>query len=246
MELKTFEFKGTISDAGQLEGYGAVYGNVDLGGDMLGPNSCVNVDEFVKTGSLMVGHAWGTLGVGTFDLATQDEKGLFFKATYHTDQASQAARTIATERLARGKFVGLSIGYSVVADERKNIDGKDFRYISKWKAFEVSQVATPMNPLAGATGGKSFEDEYDGALMLVKSVLMRAQGIKTLRETQGRESLSALNTDRLKALTAETDGLLSSLKSLLEEPKPTGLSEAEMGEIHLAMAKQALVAAGLL
>lgn len=232
MERKIFQFKGTMNDAGAIEGYGAVYGNRDLGNDILAPGSCTNVDEFVKSGSLMVGHAWGSLPVATIDSAHQDDTGLFFKATYHSDEASQQARTVAAERLARGKFVGLSIGYSTEAAEQKQVDGVDCRYITKWAAFEISQVATPMNPLAGATAAKSFEDQYEDALTLLRSVVDRAQGIKALREKDNRK-LSDINMDRIKALAAANDGLLITIKSILAEPVP-GASELELAESRLA------------
>lgn len=244
MERKIFEFKGTMNDAGTIEGYGAVYGNRDLGNDILAPGSCTNVDEFVKTGSLMVGHAWGALPVATIDAAHQDDKGLFFKATYHSDGASQQARTVAAERLARGKFVGLSIGYATESAEQKQVDGVDCRYITKWAAFEISQVATPMNPLAGATAAKSFEDQYEEALTLLQLVVNRAQGIKTLREKDSRK-LSDINMDRIKALAAATDGLLIPIKSILSEPV-TGVSERELADARLAMARATAMQFGLI
>jgi HK97 family phage prohead protease len=217
MERKTFQIKdATLSDAGTLEGYGAVYGNVDLGGDILERNSCRNVSDFVQRGAILVGHNWSGLPVATIEDAKQDETGLWFRAQYHSDDESQRARIVAKERLDRGKFLGLSIGYSTVEAEFGTLDGKQIRRIKSWDAHEVSQVVTPMNPQAGATSAKSFEDEYEAALAAVRDFVRRTEALKTLRAAEGRK-LSELNRSRLQALAADQEGLLSTVKGLLAE-----------------------------
>jgi uncharacterized protein len=237
MERKIFQLKDAkVSDAGTLEGYGAVYGNVDLGGDVLERDSCANVEEFVKNGCLLVGHAWGALGVATIDDAKQDQIGLWFKATYHSDEDSQKARIVAKERLDRGKFVGLSIGYGTLDYSYGDDNGKRIRRISKWNAYEISQVTTPMNPLAGATGAKSFDDQYQAALAAVKELVDRAKGIQTLRQKDGRD-LSDLNRSRIEALAAETEGLLPLIKDLLAKPGEP-VDEAALADARLWIAKQ--------
>lgn len=239
MERKIFQLKDAkVSDEGTLEGYGAVYGNVDLGGDRLERDSCANVEEFVKNGSILVGHAWGSLGVATIDEAKQDQIGLWFRATYHSDEDSQKARTVAKERLERGKFVGLSIGYETLKHAYEEEQGRSIRSISKWNAYEISQVTTPMNPLAGATGAKSFDDQYETALAAVKGLVDRAKGIRTLRQKDGRD-LSALNRSRIEALAAETEGLLPLIKDLLSRPDEPA-DEAALADARLWMAKQRL------
>jgi HK97 family phage prohead protease len=239
MDRKIFQLKDAkMSDDhhGTLEGYGAVYGNVDLGGDVLERDSCANVEEFVKNGTILVGHAWGALGVATIDDAKQDAIGLWFRANYHSDADSQKARTVAKERLERNKFVGLSIGYATIDATYGEESGRHVRRISKWNAYEISQVTTPMNPLAGATGAKSFDDQYGAALAAVKELVDRAKGIQALRQKDGRD-LSALNRSRIEALAAETEGLLPLIKDLLSRPDEPA-DEAALADVRLWLAKQ--------
>jgi len=242
MERKVFEFKGSVTDAGELSGMGAAYGNVDLGGDILEANSCVNIDQFLKCGALMVGHDWDGLGVGYFDQISQDGAGLYFTAKYHSDDRSQAARTNAMERLAAGKFVGMSIGYAVKDYAMENQDGRDVRRIKAWEGVEISQVFSPMNPLAGATQAKSVEAEFDVLVDLLRHFNDRIVGIKAMREKDGR-ALSNINLTRLAELATAQKGLATDLESLLAEP-PAGSPDVPF-EVTLQRMKMSLAVLGI-
>lgn len=210
----------TDSMPGMMEGHGAVTGNLDRGGDIIEPGAFKNLESLVRDGSLLVGHDWEGMGVGTIDEAREDSEGLFFKSTFHEDEHSQMIRNRVMERMKRGKNVGLSIGYSA----KEYTDGKeDERYVRRIKAlevYEISIVTVPMNPMANATSAKSFEDQYDESLAALKSFLTRAKGLKDLRESEGRK-LSELNQSRIEALAAEMDDLHSQLKDLLSVPPQT-------------------------
>ena len=54
---------------GVVEGYAAVYGNLDEGGDIIvGPDACDNLKQFLETGWTAEGHAWGFSGVVGYPL----------------------------------------------------------------------------------------------------------------------------------------------------------------------------------
>lgn len=217
MEKKTLEFKGTLND-GSLEGYGAAYGNVDSYGDVIVAGSCKNGAEFQASGAILVGHDWGDLGVATIDDHREDDHGFWFKASFHSDDVSQRSRLRAQERLARGKTLGLSIGYQTLESESGKKDGQDVRYIKAYKLFEISMVMTPANDQARATGVKTrFEDDKDSARAALDSYLQRAKDLKALRESDGRK-LSAQTRSHIEALAADCDELHQHFKELLAEP----------------------------
>jgi HK97 family phage prohead protease len=244
MEKKTFEFKGTLDDAGVLEGYGAVYGNIDSYGDIIQPASCVNVQDFIAKGCLMVGHNWGDLGVAIIEDAKETPEGLWLRAKYHSDEVSQRARTIATERLAAGKFMGLSIGYQTIESKQDTVDGQSVRRIEKYKVFEVSQVTTPANTLAGATTAKSFEDQYEDALAALEPLIERAKHLKVLREADGRSWPKGENRTRIEALAAQVDELPGLLKAILAHP-PQEATEDDIATVHRKMAAIIAASAGI-
>jgi uncharacterized protein len=220
-ERKDFQFaQASIDDSGVLEGRVAAYGNVDSYGDVIAPNSIKNLDEFLRLGSLMVGHSWGGFGIGTIEEAQETEDGLWIKAVYHSDPEAQAARTRAKERLERGKYVGLSIGYSATDVEAGRLDGRDVRYIKGYDLYEASQVFWPANVEAYATSAKniSLEDQFEAALAAVAGTKDRVAALKALREAEGR-SLSDTNNARIEALAAEVFEAHQSLKSLVEQPE---------------------------
>lgn len=245
MEKKLLELKATLGDGmpGTIEGLGAATGNIDRGQDVIEPGAYANLSDFVRDGHLLVGHEWGEMGVATIDEAREVPEGLMFKGTWHTDDEAQKHRLRVKERLDRQKSVGLSIGYQTLEWKDAEQDGRYLRHLLKIEVYEISIVPVPMNPMAGVTGAKSFEDHYESALAAVKSVLTRAKSIHELRQSEGRK-LSELNRTRIEALAAEMDGLHSQLKGLLSAP-PSEVGEEEIAQIQKAMAANMIALARL-
>jgi HK97 family phage prohead protease len=129
--------------------YGAVFGNLDRANEVIAPGAFKNLNAFVRDGFLALNHDWSSLPIGTISGATQDSHGLLCTGEWHGTPEAQAARTTTTERLARGKTVKCSIGYSVTDDstERDSL-GRPFRLLKAIDLFEVSIVAMPANELA--------------------------------------------------------------------------------------------------
>lgn len=147
-------------DAGGFEGYGSLFGIKDAGGDIVERGAYLRtLPTFLRDGFIGMGHDWSGQAIGMIEDAHEDEKGLFIRAIYHGTPAAQAARQIAQERLAKGKSVGLSIGYGIAPGGAKSSDD-GIRHLHDLDLFEVSQVNVPLLRPAGITSVKG--DSIDG------------------------------------------------------------------------------------
>ncbi|MBX3095664.1 MAG: phage major capsid protein [Fimbriimonadaceae bacterium] len=155
METAHYEVKeATWMDNGVLEGYASVKGILDRAGDEIAPGAYLNLSALVDEGFGAVGHDATRLPVATIESAREDTHGLRVRMQFHSTPEAQAARTIAQERLARGKAVGLSIGFIPRSAERVMRDGRPVRRLTGLEVREVSLVTMPANPLAVATSVK--------------------------------------------------------------------------------------------
>lgn len=145
------ELKLLDGGAGGFCGYASVFDELDSDGDIVAKGAYAKtLDEFTRRGFIAWGHDW-TRPVATITSAREDARGLFVEAEFHSDAQSQAARTIARERAARGKFMGLSIGYLPLEFERTDKG----RRLTEIQLFETSLVTVPALASAGVTAVKS-------------------------------------------------------------------------------------------
>jgi HK97 family phage prohead protease len=153
--LPLTDAKVTADGTGSLAGYASTFGNVDSYGDTIAPGAYTkHLSRFVDHGFIAWSHDWETM-IGTVASAKQDHTGLYITADFHSTPEAQTARTIAAERIARGKSMGLSIGY--LAHQWADRDGKDgiTRELQEIEVFETSLVAIPADSYAQVTGVKS-------------------------------------------------------------------------------------------
>jgi len=153
--LPLTEAKVSGDGTGSLAGYASTFGNVDSYGDTIAPGAYTkHLSRFVDNGFIAWSHDWETM-IGTVASAKQDRTGLYITADFHSTPEAQNARTIAAERIARGKSMGLSIGY--LAHQWADRDGKDgvTRELQEIEVFETSLVAIPADSFAQVTGIKS-------------------------------------------------------------------------------------------
>ena len=157
LERKSFaEVKLLDTDSGGFEGYASLFGVKDSYGDTVQPGAFKDtLPQFIERGFIAAGHEWAGLPIGYVEDAFEDEKGLFIRVRYHSTDEAQAARKVAQERIAAGKFVGLSIGYMVAAGGATM--KSDGRHLTKLDLFETSRVNVPALAPAGLTGVKSAE-----------------------------------------------------------------------------------------
>lgn len=247
-EYKRFaEFKLTGDGAGGFEGYASLFGVRDDGGDIVEAGAFRDtLDRFVNDGFISLGHDWDGLAIGTIASAKEDAKGLFIRAEYHSTQIAQDARTVAQERMAKGKSVGLSIGYEVMPGGAEPAqDGS--RHLLKLGLFEVAQVNVPMLRPAGLTGvkgyGLPFEDHSENVRVAVRELVERIASGSDARFKEGRAMSEARRTriaavkDSLLVGAAEIDALLKETEPRKEEePKAVqpvaGVPDARLKVLH--------------
>lgn len=146
------EFKAA-GDAGAFEGYAAIFGNVDLGGDVIERGA---FKEFVKNGAgkivVLYQHDMRS-PIGVADVK-QDDKGLAFHGQLVMEDPK--ART-ANAHMKAGSLTGMSIGYDVL-DGGAKIMESGIRQLTALKCWEISPVTFGMNPLAGIDAVKAASE----------------------------------------------------------------------------------------
>lgn len=136
----TLEIK-EISDAGEFEGYGAVFGNVDNGGDVL-VSGCFS-NSLIKVPAERVKMLWQhdpSSVIGKFTEMREDAKGLWCAGRLNL-KIQKAAE--AYELLKDGSIDGMSIGYRTTKDEVDRAMG--VRRLLAVDLMEISIVTFPMN-----------------------------------------------------------------------------------------------------
>lgn len=148
-----FEVKEVDVEQGVFEGYAAVFGNIDDGGDV------IEKGAFAKT--LMergqrVKICWQhdpREPIGKPLEMREDERGLYVKAKISLTQRGRDALTL----LRDGVVNELSIGYDAVKEAYEGT----VRRLREVKLWEISPVTWAMNPLATVTdvkGATPFQD----------------------------------------------------------------------------------------
>jgi hypothetical protein len=157
---------GDQAKAGAFSGYGAVFGNVDSGGDMLVKGAFKEtLREWKRRGSapkMLLQHGgWGAsvedgIPVGKWTEMREDDTGLYVEGELFA-MDTQKGKYI-YEGLKSGALDGLSMGYIArdVAYGKKPEDPR--RTLKKVDLFEVSIVTFPMNTEARIGAVKSIEE----------------------------------------------------------------------------------------
>jgi uncharacterized protein len=138
-----FELK-SLNDAGELEGYAAVFGNFDLGGDVIEQGAFTkSIEESGGEVPILYQHdRYEPIGVST--KLEQDRYGLRVKGQLNMDvQRARETRSL----MNQGAMKGLSIGYGAV---KKSFSGS-VRHLKEVALKEFSPVVFPMNELAVAS-----------------------------------------------------------------------------------------------
>ena len=149
-----WKFASTGGADGEIEGYGAVFNNVDGGGDLILPGAFKQCLKQRKTrgGSFPIlvqhGFAEGFDPVGRWTDVAEDSKGLHVRGRLSGMDTERGKFNLA--RVKDGTFGGLSIGYGVLPEHVKF--GRDpsepRRTLKQIELFEISLVDEPMNALA--------------------------------------------------------------------------------------------------
>jgi len=166
---------GTAKDPGWVEGYAAVWNNIDFQGDIMRKGSfSKTIQEQVPAGKvkLMARHYAHGGDVpellGTISKMEEDDYGLWFKAIFSSIAKAQDYRTLAAE----GHITATSIGFGPVRwDFVTDEEGKEIREWLECKIYEVTLTVRPANEFAIITGAKSLDLNEPGNILIVKNVL---------------------------------------------------------------------------
>lgn len=137
-------------DDREFEGYGSVFGNVDLGGDVVVPGAFSKSLAQHKAAGTLPQMFWmhdASMVPGKWVEMHEDAKGLYVKGIFANTQLGQETRELVKMNAVRG----LSIGYQT---EDANYDKDGNRLLKTINLWEVSPVSLAMNPLAQVTHAK--------------------------------------------------------------------------------------------
>jgi uncharacterized protein len=141
-----FEIKTVDSEKYEVEGFASVYGNVDLGGDIVEPGAFKRTLDHKATVPLLWNHDPGQV-IGTAELSDSPSglkvKGFLNKSVMKANEIYALLKQKAIE--------GFSIGYDTVKQDWDNGN----RLLKEVALWEVSIVTFPMNELATVTAVKS-------------------------------------------------------------------------------------------
>ena len=134
---------------GFFEGYGSIFGNVDLGNDVIQKGAFTKSLESRPPSKvkLLYQHK-SDMPIGIYDEITEDEKGLYVKGRIALKTRAGAE---AYELLKIGALDGLSIGFKTNPKDVSYEDRGQKRIIKEVDLMEVSLVTFPMNPKATIT-----------------------------------------------------------------------------------------------
>lgn len=201
------EFKA--AQDGTVEGYGAIYGNVDKGGEVVVAGAFASSLKLEPSVKMLWQHD-PSQPIGVWEEVREDEKGLYVKGRIlrEVEKGREALALIKAKAID-----GLSIGYKTLKSER-DADGN--RLLMECDLWEVSLVTFPMNPSARIGAAKAAamsRREFERSLLrdskysrTVVNALMADgyKGVQALRDS-GDEDFSEL----LEAVQASS--LLNSL-----------------------------------
>lgn len=177
MEFKSCQIKWKAdAETGEIEGYGAVFGNVDSTGDVIQAGAFAGA--ITPRGVKMLWQHDPAHPIGVWDEVREDATGLWVKGRIFTavDKGREALAL-----LDGGAIDGLSIGYRTVKAER---DADGIRYIKELKLWEVSIVTFPANEMATARV-KSIETERDLERLLIDNGMSRKNAKAIAAQSKG-------------------------------------------------------------
>lgn len=149
-----------VGDTGEFIGHASVFGNIDLGGDVITKGAFrKTINDNSGRFPLLDGHS-ETVGAVT---AEEDGYGLKVKGRINLDT------TIGRDLHSNMKFLkmngidlGMSIGFIPIPSKVAHKEG--YRELNEVKLVEVTLTPIPMNPLARVTDVKSVDADTIAAL----------------------------------------------------------------------------------
>ena len=167
-----FEVK-EVSDNGTFAGYGSVFGNKDLWGDIVMPGAFEK--SIAKKTPVMLWQHNTDEPIGVYTKVEERPKGLYVEGKLLIEDVVRSKEAHAL--LKNGAIRGLSIGFNAISWENKGEDGKRFRVLNEIDLWEISLVTFPANEKALVQNVKNAIDEIDPEIITqAKSLLAMMKG----------------------------------------------------------------------
>lgn len=183
-ELKKMQFKidEYNEEEGIFSGYGAVFENIDSGGDIIEPGAFTKtLAEGWERVKILALHNDCWLPIGRPVELREDANGLFLRAKISDTTMGRDVKVLLRDRVLNE----LSIGYDPIIFD---YDENGIRHLREVKLWEVSVVPWAMNPEAVVTDYKSMKETAERAQAIKEDLLLELK--------EGRKISSA----RLKSL----------------------------------------------
>jgi len=147
LDIKTeFKIKSEDEEEGIFEGYASIFGNKDLGNDVVEEGAFVKSLRKRKAKNVkMLWQHKTDMPIGIYESISEDGEGL--KVRGRLALGTQGGRD-AYELLKMGAIDGLSIGYKADPAKQYYDDRKRKRHLKELDLMEISLVTFPMNPKA--------------------------------------------------------------------------------------------------
>lgn len=212
-EYKTLLFNVDDYDEEQgiFSGYGAVFGNIDDGGDIVEPGAFTKtIAEGWERVKILALHNDSWLPLGRPLEIREDAKGLYIKAKVSDTAMGRDVKVL----LKDGVLNELSIGYDPIIFD---YDEMGIRHLREVKLWEVSVVTWAMNPEATITGYKAAE----AADRAVKLTAEAAGEIKEGRKISGARLKTLKDASETMKKAAKTlDALISEVEGEKAKARP--------------------------
>jgi HK97 family phage prohead protease len=210
----TFEMKEVKEDEEffYFEGYGATFGNVDFGGDVILKGAFSRTLTKMATVPVLYQHNTRE-PVGIFTELKEDEKGLYVKGKLPKSDSMVRDRIIPQMKV--GSISKMSIGYMVTDSEWKG----DMRILKELELFEISLVTFPMNDQANITAMKGEEGYKITKDMVENDVKSIREAEEMLRDAGFSQSASKAMISVIRKTADKEDAeakFLTSLASLVK------------------------------
>lgn len=207
-EVKTidFELEDIDTESGVFSGYGAVFSNIDSGGDIIEPGAFTKtIAEGVGRVKILSGHNESLLPIGVPLELREDAKGLFLKAKISDTTLGKDVKILIQD----GVLCELSIGYDPVTFE---YDAEGIRHLKEVKLWEISVVTWAMNEEAVIT-------DYKGGEVAARVEAMTQDVVTDIKA--GRK-ISAARLKALKETSAAMKQAAKMLDSIITEAQDKG------------------------
>lgn len=225
-EYKTiaFELDDYNEEEGVFAGYGAVFSNLDSGGDIIEPGAfSKTLAEDMGRVKILSGHNDTLLPIGKPLELREDAKGLFLRAKISDTSLGRDIKT-----LIRDKVLGeLSIGYDPVTFE---FDANGIRHLTEVKLWEISVVTWAMNDQAVITDFKAAA--RDAAADIKAGRKISADRMKSLEEACTSMKTAAKLLDKVLA-EARAEGEKGNAPARTIKPRSSGRPEAKKQIIEI-------------